>query len=339
MKKLFVIFAAIAMVGAFAATTMAADWSFYGSSRMATFYDMVGEEQTTTGDSETTMTWAQQGNSRIGARVKASDTISGRFEYGFGGDKGISDRLLYGTWAFSDSGSLLLGQAYTPVSLWVGSQAYASDAGLIGWGASYGSRKDQIRLNIAGFQLALIENPGAGGYDTLIPKLEARYDLGLGDHNIAFAGGYNSQEDNALDESVDSIFYGIGYTGAFGPVWLNAAFHGGTNLTNAGWYGSGANAATAGGDDTTTMAVAFAVGMAASETMQFQAGAGYIADENEDIGPETDEAMSAYLQMTYVFAPGFFVIPEVGIVDNMEDMNENDQGSTTYVGAKWQINF
>ena len=88
-----------------------------------------------------------------------------------------------------------------------------------------------------------------------------------------------------------------------------------------------------------TMAVAFAVGMAASETLQFEGGVGYLAEENDDIGPETDEVMSYYLNLTYAFAPGFVVIPEIGVVDNMKDMNDVKQGSTTYVGAKWQINF
>ncbi|MCG6910060.1 MAG: hypothetical protein LJE94_08050 [Deltaproteobacteria bacterium] len=340
MKKLFVIFAAIALVGAFTATAMAADWSFYGSSRMKTFYESWSEDYSGTGDSESTAYWAQQGNSRIGARVKASDTISGRFEYG----TGVNLRLLYGEWAFSDNGSLLIGQAYTPMSIFVGSQVWADDDGLIGIGADYGLRLDQIKLKIAGFEIALIEQP-VGGFDNYMPKIEAAYNLALGSVGLQFIGGYNSYKDLASDETVTSYVGGIGVTGSFGPAWFNASFHGGQNLANASWYGNAApdfsiaNAATPGGEDTTSMAFAAAAGMAASEQMSFQLGAGYGQDENDDYGDKTDKVMSVYLQMKYAFAPGFAVYPEVGYVDFMKDMADNDEGNITYFGAKWQIDF
>ena len=39
MKKLLVVLASIAFLVAFTAPAMSADWSFYGSSRMSTFFD------------------------------------------------------------------------------------------------------------------------------------------------------------------------------------------------------------------------------------------------------------------------------------------------------------
>jgi hypothetical protein len=205
---------------------------------------------------------------------------------------------------------------------------------------------------MSGFEVALISNPADSDptKETMLPKLEASYTLALGDHNIYILGGYNTQKDGLDGDDINSYIGGLGYSGAFGPVWLHAGLHGGNNLANAGWYGQAElgptdanflgikNPGTA-DDSTTTMGFALAAGMAASEAMQFQAGVGYISDENDAIGSKTDASMSAYLQMAYSFAPGFMVVPEIGIVDNMKDMNDNDEGTVTYAGAKWQIDF
>jgi len=139
MKRLFVIFAAIALVGAFAATTMAADWGFYGSTRLMTWYEGYDKDASGTGESESTVQWLQQGNSRIGANVKVSDNFVGRFEYG----DGPNLRILYAEYDFGGF-KMGIGQNYTPISWWVGAQAYGQDAGLIGYGAPYGSRLDQM---------------------------------------------------------------------------------------------------------------------------------------------------------------------------------------------------
>lgn len=338
MKKLFVIFAAIALVGAFAATTMAADWSFYGSSRMATYYQSYDKDASGTGDSEASLDWSQQGNSRIGGRVQANDALLGAFEYGIYDDNRVRNRLLYARWSFSENGYLLLGQSYTPVSYWVGAQVYAGDAGLIGWGAPYGGREDQIKVVVAGFQLAAIKNTQNNTYDTMLPKLEARYDFAFGDHSLGVYGGYQGYT-TAADEDYTSYMYGLGYTGAFGPAWVNAAVTGGTNMANAGWGGTYTNPAITEDEDTTTMMFAVAAGMAASEKMAFEAGFGYTAEENDDFGSDTDTNMALYVNMTYTVAPGFKVIPEIGYIDMMKDMNDDDEGNMFYAGAKWQMDF
>ena len=335
MKKLFVIFAALTLVGAFAATTLAADWGFYGSSRIMTWYEGYSEDLSGTGESESTVQWKQQGNSRIGANVKVNDALSGRFEYG----DGPNLRILWGEYNFG-GWSLGLGQNYTPVSWWVGAQAYGQDNGLIGYGAPYGSRKDQIKMRAGGFQLALIENTNNGGYETMLPKIEARYDFGFSNFKMGVFGGYQSYKDTAADESVSSMMYGLGFNGNFGAFWFNSAFQGGTNMAEAGWYGTyDGNMMAPGGEDTQTMGIALALGMSASEVMSFEGGLGYTAESNDDLGDETDTTMALYVNMTYTIAPGFFVVPEIGYVDNMKNMADADEGTLTYAGAKWQINF
>ena len=98
MRKLLIVLTAIAFVAAFTVPAMSAEWGFYGSVRMSTFMDNVSEEATGTTFSDDDLTWDQQGNSRIGARVKAG-AISGRFEYGIS-DAKASLRLLNATWNY-----------------------------------------------------------------------------------------------------------------------------------------------------------------------------------------------------------------------------------------------
>ena len=92
------------MVGAFAATTMAADWAMYGSARMMTYYESFSEEASGTGDSESQTLWDMQSNSRIGGRV-TSGAITGGFEYGHNGDPAdnVGLRLLYARRNWNDN--------------------------------------------------------------------------------------------------------------------------------------------------------------------------------------------------------------------------------------------
>jgi hypothetical protein len=164
MKKLIIILAVIAMVGAFTATTMAAEWNFYGSARMTTFYvsddpDTQWRPASATQDgsfvdasSSDNLNWGLQGNSRIGANVKFNDSIGGRFEYG----PGVNLRLLYGTYNF-DGGQLLIGQSYTPSVAFYSNSVYDADGNLLGVGQFYNGRQPMIQLKMGGFKIALIE--------------------------------------------------------------------------------------------------------------------------------------------------------------------------------------
>ena len=83
MKKLTILLAAIALV-CFSVPAMAVDWNFYGSARMATFYtseDLGAGLNAAGNDSDDGIDWDLQGNSRLGATVKA-ENVSGRFELG-----------------------------------------------------------------------------------------------------------------------------------------------------------------------------------------------------------------------------------------------------------------
>jgi hypothetical protein len=89
MKKLF----AIVAVLLFVAPAFAADWAFYGSQRMATWYTSqdFGRNQVAGQDNDAGTQFYFQTNSRFGAKVKA-DKVTGQIEMGLnalnGGDGG-----------------------------------------------------------------------------------------------------------------------------------------------------------------------------------------------------------------------------------------------------------
>jgi len=157
MKKFIVALAAVALM---ASSAYAADWDFYGNARVHTFYDDADVNGGADGDA--VLSEELQGNSRIGANVKVSDELTGRFEYGASDNK-ANIRHLYGEWNFG-AGSLLVGQTYSPLNLFGSGQAY-NDGGLEGYaGEMFGGREAQIKLTFGAFQIAFVA-PDVQYYD------------------------------------------------------------------------------------------------------------------------------------------------------------------------------
>jgi hypothetical protein len=183
MKKLFVVFAAIALIGAFAVPAIGADWNFYGSVRMTTFWDAYdagdanfcddcgcgagslpaalytnsyykGGQFTFYDDEDLTVDL--QANSRIGAKVTSGDCAA-VVELSVNDETGVGTRLMYGTWEFAEGCTLLIGQDYTPVYTNLSGQVHNSDDGLNPYGMAYDGRNPQIKLLMNGFELAFIE--------------------------------------------------------------------------------------------------------------------------------------------------------------------------------------
>jgi hypothetical protein len=352
MKKLFIILTAIAMVGAFTATAMAADWSFYGSARIATFWGTEADNPAT--DEEMDMVWAQQGNSRIGARVAVNENIAGRFEIGIN-DADIGERLLYGTWKMSWA-QLLVGQAYAPGNIFISNQVYGGDANMLNNGGLYTGRQEMLRLAWSGgwgsLQVAGI-NPkdatadwlGTANVDTTIPKLEGAYTFSHDNFWIQASLGYQTYKvQNAADEDKDinANIYGVGGGVNFGGFYVNGVVWGGTN---AKAYGLWTNTAAipvpdAGGDvsDSTSIGTQIVLGFTFNDAFKVEGGVGQITTANDEYDKD-DQAMVYYIQFPITMAPGITVTPEFGLDDQMKDKDDVDEGNVTYFGAKWQINF
>ncbi|MBW1777484.1 MAG: hypothetical protein JRJ54_07820 [Deltaproteobacteria bacterium] len=342
MKKLFVVFIALAMVGAFSLSAAAADWSFYGSSRMTTFWDSFSTDE---GDADDDgLTWALQGNSRIGANVKTDGPISGRFEYG----TGINLRLLYGQW---DTGSvkLLFGQTYSPVNIFISNQVWGGDSDMLPFGGVYGGRRALAQMSVAGFKVALVQPVGSalgadGDVDYTIPKIEASYVFSADKFKLGAVGGYNAYDveaSSAGDYDVTSYVVGAFGQFNFGPAYVNANVWMGQNAGNYGLWNSGADDAVLNGstvEDTDSLGFLGVVGFKVSDMLSFEGGYGQVSNDNDTFAQE-DETAAFYVQAVLKPAKGVKIIPEVGFVDYMEDAAGADEGDNTYFGAQWRVDF
>lgn len=348
MKKLMVIVAALAMISG---TAYAADWNFYGSARVTTFYSDLDMADTAN------ISLGLQGNARIGANVKVSDELTGRFEYGAGsGNANI--RLLYGTWNFG-SGAFRVGQDYTPLYLPVSNQVYGSDNGLGGWGEPYPGRKAQLKLMFGGFDIALVapnsdlysseldedsEETGAiTGDEIKIPQIQAAYKMSMDNWNLALGAGYAKFD--AGTDSVTSYVLTARAGITMAGFKVGGEIFGGQNAGNlvaidVNDGDSGSGLAVFNGTsyiDNDAFGFEIVLGYTVNDMFGLEAGYGYTKTELDTTGElgDKDDVQSWYVQAPITLAPGVFIIPEVGQVD----YKQTGQEEITYYGAKWQINF
>jgi hypothetical protein len=331
MKKLMVLVAALALVAGSAMSVAAAEWNFYGSARVATWMDNESEDYSQ----------ALQGNSRIGANVKASDSLTGRFELGIGepGPLGIgvdplkkdnndvTTRIIWGEWNFG-AGSLGVGKHYTPLNFFTSNQVFDGDTNLLPYGGVYSARNTMLRLKFGGFEIAAVK-PQTKFSDSEVdyPAVEASYTLQMDAFKVTLGGGYQSYDevDSYIVAAEGRANFGLGYLG--GNVYV------GENAGDLIWISTGGSdgkgTAT---QDVDNMGFVLVAGMKATDMFSFEAGYGW-AEVDNDIAD--DEVKSYYIQSTITLAPGVFITPEIGKVDFVEA----GQGDFTYYGAKWQINF
>jgi hypothetical protein len=367
MKKLIAILVVLLM----ASPAMAADWSFFGSQRMATFYvnDDFGDDEVNGSGDDWGLRWDFQGNSRVGARVKA-DKVGGYIELaltatngGDGGDGGVNTRRAFGTWKFADGMELKVGKDYSPVTEFLSGQVFDTDAGLLGQGNFYGRRPGMLGLNIGALELALIHNalvtdgmglPAGVDPDWNLPKFEAAYTLKMDAFSLRpFAGIQYFKVDSGgsvLEDDLDVTSYVVGLGGMvnIGAFRIGAQGSYGQNTGNANWSGGRwgqtyARATLDGLDDVTdatSWQAMLIAGLKFSDSVNFEIGGGYRNDDADINGVDNAESYEIYGQVVLTLAPGVFLIPEAGYIDFMDDpATDEDAGYTWYAGAKWQINF
>jgi len=177
MKKLMISVALVFLMTSSAYA--AAEWNFYGSARVSTFYtswdnnfmdpDSGGNPFAGKGADTTNYEQDLNGNARLGANIQVSDSLSARFEYGTkDGDANV--RILWGEWNFG-AGSLGVGKHYTPLLLPYSNQVYNiyalgdGDTNMSRFGMLYGEREAMVRLEIGNFQIAAVQPRAIVHYD------------------------------------------------------------------------------------------------------------------------------------------------------------------------------
>ena len=189
--------------------------------------------------------------------------------------------------------------------------------------------------------------------DVAIPKIELSYGYKGEMFFVDVFGGYQTYEiemQGGPSYDVDSYVAGIGAGVTVGPVWFNAGFHMGENLGNygnsnaAGVFGAadgvlfddkGIITANNTFEDQEGLGYLAVLGFRANDMLAFEAGYGHQETEIERYEAEVSQY---YLNATINITKGFFMVPEIGMIEYEED-NVPAEPEIFYLGAKWQINF
>jgi len=376
MKKLIVILAVIAMVGAFTATAMA-DVSLYGSARFRTYYASV-DSGTPGVDSDDDVEWRMGHLTRFGANFKA-DKITGKFEMdaragGAGAtgniesDSGASRlgnmrlRHLWGQWDFG-AGKLMIGQNYplydAPVS---GINYYSGGLQKFG-GIGYDvARTSQIRLTFGDFRVAFLppdtsKESGSGTsatfeeINTTFPKIELRYDMKMDAFALNFIGGYQTYEvedKNASKRTEDITSYVLGARAKanFGPAYAGLSLTYRQNGNNYGaWTVSTKESAVFQANDlkdATAFGVVAALGFKVNDMFTIEGSYSMLNSEQDTTADNEDDVIAYGIIGKFTMAPGVYIIPEFIFQDNKDVVNNGvttEQGDATIFGVFWRIDF
>ena len=374
MKKLFVLAAAMCLL---ATSAYAAEWNFYGSARVLTQFSSTETPPANT--DVDTLQHGLAGNARIGANVKASDSLIGRFEYGTGssGPTGVTNaaviRLLYGEWNFG-AGKLLVGQDYTPVFNITGNQIFSpavgtsDDVNMLMFGTAYSGREGQVKLKFGNFQIAMLA-PGTAYNSTTVnadanavvvsslnteatvPAFEASYRFAMDNWWFVANGGYQTFDvrtgagTNWLD--VDSYILAANAGITFGPVTLSGTVNVGQNsgnLITTRTAGAAGNAGNGKGLAALQSGIVydnetFGLGLVG----QFKANDMFTIEAGYGYAEnEYDIAGSQEDDVaTYYIQTTITLAPGVMITPEIGvvDFKQSGQDEITYIGARWQLNF
>ena len=331
----------------------AAEWKFYGTASINTFW--------ADSDLNDTTQFSQVLNpgANIGAEVQASDSVSGGFEYGT--ENGSANIVtLWGQWDFG-AGSLLVGQDEVLAYQGISGQVYDDDRALDGLGEFNPGERAQIRLTFGAFEIAAVEpntqiaedtdtdptttTPGLSndGSEVKIPNIQVRYTFNNNNFDAGIAGGFGSFDHKDEDVTSYVALASIGVT-------VNRF-----RLAAQGWFGQNVGniaAQDTRGDgedgfaiyegnrihDVDAWGAALVAQMVVNDMLSLEVGYGYVDLDYGNAtlyGNDSDEVQSYYLSIPVTLAEGVSIVPEVGVID----YNESGQDEVTYGGAKWQIEF
>jgi hypothetical protein len=358
MKKLIVILAAIAMVGAFTATAMA-DVDLYGSARFRSYYADV-DNGVPGAESDKDLEWRMGHLTRFGANFK-SDKITGKFEMdaragaagatgniesnsGASGLGNMRLRLLWGEYDFG-AGKLLIGQNYPLYELPVSGINYYSGGlqklGGIGYDVA---RTSQIRLTFGDFKVAFLSpdtsktvpsgtnTVGYSEVNTTFPKVEVAYDLKVDAFALNFMGGWQTYEiedynqaantGSKATEDVTSYVLGVRGHANFGPAYAGLSLTYRVNGNNYGaWTVSSHESPLFQGNDlkdATAFGAVAALGWKVNDMFTLEGSYALLNSEVDTALDNEDDATVWGLMAKITMAPGVYIIPELIFQDNKD---------------------
>lgn len=329
---------------------------FYGQARSGLWYEFQDEDYTG-GETKTKMDLLLYRNSRLGFNF-TSENYFAKAEIGF--STNVVLRHLYGEYSFKDF-KLLAGKTFTGFADF-GSQVvacvYSYDNLLIGYGLYYDGSQPQIRLSLKNGLYFILMQPqtidpaglGSEAIDAVIPKLNLGYKANFGNIYVHPTFGinlaqYNKDMTGGIDESI------LAYVGAVtlkyqdGPYSFKAQINFGQNTFDYGIRGCTAVYADADVDSSGVEIYDIAnfggyaeIGYMINDKTSIKTGFGYNGSDSDKLD-ETDGASTVFFQVIQKLADNVILIPEVGLLNDMEDGMGNKEGARSYFGAKLQMNF
>jgi hypothetical protein len=358
MKKLIVILAAIAMVGAFTATAMA-DVDLYGSARFRSYYADV-DNGVAGAESDSDLEWRIGHLTRFGANFK-SDKITGKFEMdaraGSAGSTANIEagsqasslgnmrlRQLWGQYDFG-AGKLMIGQNYplydAPVS---GINYYSGGFQKFG-GIGYDvARTSQIRLTFGDFRVAFLSPDTSktipSGTNTInyqevnttFPKVEVRYDMKMDAFALNFIGGwqtyeiedYNQAANTGTKGTEDVTSYVLGVRGHanFGPAYAGLSLTYRVNGNNYGAWTVSAHESPIFENndlkDATAWGAVAALGWKVNDMFTLEGSYALLNSEVDTAADNEDDSSVWGVIAKITMAPGVYIIPELIFQDNKD---------------------
>ena len=346
----------VAGFGVTALPSQAAEWNFYGSARVKTWYEWTesadGKTFASGDEDDTDFDIGMQANSRVGAKVKVDDKVSGWGELGVS-DKDVTLRHLIGNWDF-EWGTLTIGQTRTPIGRQDSLRAHGDDAGLTAFGEPYLGRRPLIQMESHGLKLALVKPHSITNIynntnttsetDNMMPRIELSWQQTMGIASFDAFGGYHTYtiDSTAEDFDVDSYMVGAGFWLKPDPGYLRGIGYYARNARQFGQFispqpatfGSAKITDEGGVVDNDVFGGAVFSGYKINSRLSAEIGYGYIQSEDDAPGADTVKWQCFYAQAPITLYKGITVTPEAGV---MEDIDSGQR--ITYAGAKWQANF
>ncbi|MCD6330127.1 MAG: hypothetical protein J7M10_07260 [Candidatus Cloacimonetes bacterium] len=347
MKKA-VLCCVVIMLGAVA--FLSAGATFYGSARLGFWYDYTDKNwnnyNSGVNESNLALNYAMQTNSRFGAKI-AMNGISGRIELAITPSK-VGLRLLYGKITKGDK-SIIIGQDYSAFKPY-GDQVYGDDLNFINYGLFYDGRQPMVKLTYKNRFCAMFIVPkqvdvtALGGLQSMLPKINLGYEYSGNKFYFATSAGVNVNKYNknfntdGLDDML--LSYAVTLTGKYDLGMLNilAQYSYGVNVGNYGICTITPSSVVYNSTDKTFENTKTFSGLLVLKCKLFTAGASYIETCNS-LWSDKDTAMSAFIQKKVNICKNVFLVPEVGMIDNMKDMTGSQEGKKIYGGMKIQADF
>jgi hypothetical protein len=337
----------------------------YGSARVGYWFESFDEDHANAiakedgADSRLRSRYFIQTNSRFGVNFRNEGLVA-RVEFdGNVASGNVGLRLLWARQSF-DGWSLLIGQDADGTNL-LANQVYhnavSGDLGLNNYGSIDGSRNPQIKFEMTnGFYLALLtphtSNRPTGlsadatnAIDIAVPKTNIGHSISFDNIKVMPTAmvQYYSWNKDIVDHDGSVLSWLVAGTVEYSasPILIRGHFNYGSNTHNMGFAGSN-NSAIWDSEknetvDTATLGGYLMFGYDINPTLNLNLGIGYASSSN-DRWEEDDPRMALYAQATYR-AQRLRIIPEIGLINEMDGNAGQKQGSAIYFGTQLRLDF